>query len=177
MKTYIVLIILALGMLSPVKAGQDKEKVKWYGFEEAVELSLKNPRIILVDIYTDWCGFCKRMDAETFGNPKVASYVNENFYPVKLNAEIRDTINFQGHKFINEGEGRRSAHQLPIALLQGQMSYPSIVYINEDLELLTAVPGFRTPVQIEPILRFFAEDHYKTRSWENFQQDFSGTFD
>jgi thioredoxin-related protein len=152
------------------------DRVNWFTFEEAVKMAEISPRMIIIDVYTDWCGFCKKMDAETFNNPVVARYLNENFYPVKFNSEMQDTINFQGHQFINEGTGRRSAHQLSIALLQGQMSYPSIVYLNEKFELLTSVPGFMTPDKIEPILRFFAEDHYKTTSWEEFQNGFIGTF-
>ena len=174
MKIYII-IIMALGMLSSLNAGQN-ERIKWYTFEEAVERAADNPRKILIDIYTDWCGFCKRMDAETFNNPGVARYINRNYYPVKFNSETRDTIYFQGHMFINEGEGRRSAHQLSIALLQGQMSYPSVVYLNEELELLTSVPGFMTPERIEPILRYFAEDHYLTLSWDEYLAGFSGSF-
>ncbi len=169
-------LLLGLTVMFSLNANQEDEKVNWYSFEEAVELSMENPRKILVDIYTDWCGYCKRMDSETFGNPSVASFVNKNFYAVKLNSETTDTIRFKGYEFVNEGEGRRSAHQLSIALLQGQMSYPSIVYLNEDLELLTAVPGFMTPGSIEPVLRFFGEDHYKTVTWEDFQQSFSGSF-
>jgi thioredoxin-related protein len=171
-----LIIMSGLALMMSLNAAQPAGKIKWYSFEEAVVLSRDNPRKILVDIYTDWCGFCKRMEAETFSDPKVAAYINAHFYPVKFNSETKDTIRFQGHEFVNEGEGRRSAHQLSIALLQGQMSYPSIVYINEDLELLTAVPGFRTPAQLEPILRFFGEDHYITTSWEKFSEDFSGTF-
>ncbi len=169
-------ILLGFAFMFSLNAGQAAEKINWYSFEEAVELSRNNPRKILVDIYTDWCGFCKRMDSETFSNPKVARYINNHFYPVKLNAETTDTIRFQGHEFVNEGEGRRSPHQLAVAMLQGQMSYPSIVYINEELELLTAVPGFKTPEQIEPLLKFIGEDNYITTSWENFQESFTSTF-
>ncbi len=169
-------IILGLTLFFTLNTRAQDEKIKWYSFEEAVELSRENPRKILIDIYTDWCGFCKKMEAETFGNLQVARYVNQHFYPVKFNSETRDTITFQGHEFINEGEGRRSPHQLSIALLQGQMSYPSVVYINEDFELLTAVPGFRTPEQMEPILRYFGEDHYRTTSWEKFSENFTGNF-
>ncbi len=173
---FISVVTVILASVFALGANEQSEKIKWHSFEEAVELSRENPRKILIDIYTDWCGFCKRMDAETFSDPQVARFINKHFYPVKLNSETRDTIEFQGHVFINEGEGRRSPHQLSVALLQGQMSYPSIVYINEDLELLTAVPGFRTPEQIEPLLRFIGEDHYLQQSWENYQQNFAGSF-
>ncbi len=175
MKKYFA-VIFTFGLFSLIGATQGNEKINWYSFEEAIELASENPKKILIDIYTDWCGYCKRMDAETFGDPNVAKYVNQNFYPVKFNSETRDTINFQGYTFVNEGEGRRSAHQLSIALLEGRMSYPSIVYINEDLEILTYIPGFMTPDRIEPILRFFAENHYKTQSWEEYKEIFSGTF-
>ncbi len=169
-------IIVALGFMTSLNANQNNEKINWYTFEDAVELAAENPKKILIDVYTDWCGFCKRMEAETFNNASVARYINKNFYPVKLNSETTDTITFQGHKFVNEGNGRRSAHQLSIALLQGQMSYPSVVYLNEKLELITTVPGFLNPEAIEPILRYFAEDYYMTQSWEDFQSNFSGTF-
>jgi thioredoxin-related protein len=175
MKTYMALIMV-FGFLNLSVTGQGKEKIRWYNFEEAVELSSRNPKKILVDIYTDWCGFCKQMDAITFSNEQVAKYINEHYYAVKFNSETTDTIFFQGHQFINEGNGRRSAHQLSIALLQGKMSYPSVVYIDKDLALLTAVPGFRKPDQIEPILRFFAEGHYKDKSWEDYMESFVGTF-
>jgi thioredoxin-related protein len=171
-----LLIVLTLGLLTTINTIDGKDRIKWYSFEQAVELSVKKPKKILVDIYTDWCGYCKQMDAVTFGNAQVARYINEHFYPVKLNSETRDTINFQGHKFVNEGGATRSAHQLSIALLQGQMSYPSVVYIDEDFRLLTAVPGFRKPDQIEPILRFFAEEHYKAKSWDDYMEGFIATF-
>jgi thioredoxin-related protein len=173
---YTAILTILFSTVFALGATEPAEKIRWYSFEEAVELSRKNPRKILVDIYTDWCGFCKRMDAETFSNPHVARFINKHFYPVKFNSETKDTIEFQGHVFVNEGQGRRSPHQLSVALLQGQMSYPSIVYINEQLELLTAVPGFRTPEQIEPVLRFIGEDHYLRQSWDNYQEEFVGSF-
>lgn len=175
MNKYLILILLP-GFLTSLNANQNNEGVNWYTFEEAVELTAENPRKILIDVYTDWCGFCKRMEEETFNHSSVARYINNNFYPVKFNSETKDTIYFQDHEFVNEGEGRRSAHQLSIALLQGQMSYPTVVYLNEDLEILTTVPGFLTPDKIEPILRFFAEDIYMKQSWEDFTSNFNGTF-
>jgi len=149
-----------------------KKEVKWYTFEEAVELNQKEPRKIFIDVYTDWCGWCKKMDANTFTHPTIAKILNEHYYAVKFDAESRDTIVFAGQQFINEGSSNRSPHQLAVALLQGKMSYPSVAYMNENNQLLTAVPGYYTPERLESILRFFAEDAFKSKSFEEFQKNF-----
>ncbi len=168
-----IIFSLSIIIILPFFAfSQNSGKVNWYTFEEVVELSKKNPKKIFIDVYTDWCGWCKKMDAETFSHPYIADYLNENFYPVKLNSESTDPIYFMGYTFINEGAGRRSAHQLAIALLQGQMSYPSIVYLSEDFKLITVVPGFMNAEVIEPVLKFISGNHYKRVSYEEFQKTF-----
>ncbi|MDY6800759.1 MAG: DUF255 domain-containing protein [Bacteroidota bacterium] len=156
-------------------AGQNfaqKKEVKWHTFEEAVELNQKEQRKIFIDIYTDWCGWCKKMDANTFSHPTITKILNEEYYAVKFNAESRDTIVFAGQHLINKGNSARSPHQLAVALLQSKMSYPSTVYMNENIQLLTSVPGYYTPEKLEPILRFFADDAHKTKSFEEFKKNF-----
>ena len=56
-----------------------------------------------MDVYTDWCGWCKRMDATTFENPAIAKYMSENFYCVKFNAESQKEVTFKGQKYGTEG--------------------------------------------------------------------------
>lgn len=146
-----------------LQAGQDEEaaKINWVTIEEAQQLAAQNPKKIFVDIYTDWCGWCKRMDANTFSHPQIAEYINENFYAVKLNAEQDEPIVFRGQEYVNENPGgRRSSHNFARALLQGRMSYPSVAFFDEELNLITAIPGYREPQQFEPVLVFFSDDHY-----------------
>ena len=174
-RTLIVALLLLIPMVagSQPAASQSVGVVKWYTFEEAVKLAGKNPRKLFIDVYTDWCGWCKKMDQNTFTHPVIAEYLNKNFYPVKFNAESTSPIEFAGKTFINEGNaGARSTHQLAIALLQGRLSYPSTVYMNEQLQLLTPVAGYMEPKAMEPILSFFATDKYKTVSWEDFRKTF-----
>jgi len=156
-------VLLSFGQVSTVK---------WYTFEEAVELNKTQQRKIFIDVYTDWCGWCKKMDATTFSHPAIAKILNEQYYAVKFDAETIDTIKFAGQVFINESNRSRSPHQLAVALLQGKMSYPSVAYLNENNQLLTAVPGYYTPERLEPILRFFAEDAFKTQSFDEYQKNF-----
>lgn len=168
MKRYLLLFVF---ITSLVNLGISQEsKVKWYSFEEAVKLNEKEPRKIFIDVYTDWCGWCKKMDASTFSNPDIAKILNEKYYAVKFDAERSDTINFAGKEFINDGSGRRSPHQLAVALLQGKMSYPSVAYMNEKNQLLTAVPGYYSAEQLKPVLMYFADDVFKSQSFQEYQK-------
>ena len=124
--------------------------VKWYSLEEAVALQKKKPKKIFIDMYTDWCGWCKRMDATTFTDPAVSAYLNENFYCVKFDAEQKNPVTFQGKTFNFITSGSRGYHELAAALLDGQLGYPSFVYLNEKLERITISPGYKQPAQIMP---------------------------
>jgi thioredoxin-related protein len=128
----------------------------------------------MIDVFTDWCGWCKRMDASTFSNPVIAAYLNENFYPVKFNAERTDSVFFGGQWFVNKGGSARSTHQLAEALLKGQLSYPTIVYLNEKLELLGPIAGYKTPEALEAWLVFVAQEKYKTTKFDDFVTTFKG---
>jgi len=148
--------------------------VKWYTIEEAYALNKTKPKKIMIDVFTDWCGWCKKMDRDVFSHPVIARYLNEYYYPVKFNAESSAPIEFNGQKFINENTGVRSTHQFANALLKGQLSYPSIAYFTEKLEYMGAMPGYKTPDQLEVILNFIAQDKFKTTTLEEFQKTFKG---
>jgi len=150
-----------------------QEKIKWISFEEAVELSEKKPKHIFIDVYTDWCGWCKKMDASTFVDPVIVDLMNDHFYAVKFDAEQKDTINFLDTDFVNPNpEGRRSSHQLAQALLKGKMSYPSFVFLNAKKEWLTVLNGFTKSPDMEKVLTYFGENVYEKQSWEDFTASF-----
>lgn len=138
--------------------------IQWLTWQEAYELSKVKPKKLFINIYTDWCGFCKRMDATTFQDPEVILYVNEHFYPVKLNAEMKEEIEFRGHVFAWVDGGRRGVHTLAYSLLEGKMGYPSFVTMNEDYDRIAIMPGYKVPQQLLKELRFAAEEQYKYKS-------------
>ncbi len=147
--------------------------VKWYSLEEATALAKSNPRPIFVDAYTDWCGWCKKLDKETFSNPVIAEILNTMYYAVKFDAEGKEPVTFQGRKFVNDGSLGRT-HQLAYALLQGNLGYPTVVFLTANSELITPVSGFKTPAQIEPMLHYFAGNSWQKQGYDEFLRNFKG---
>jgi thioredoxin-related protein len=141
---------------------------KWLTFDEAVVASVQVKKKIFIDVYTDWCGWCKRMDATTFSDPAVATMLESRFYPVKFNAEQREPITFNNHTFKFIPRGAKGYHELASTLLSGKLSYPSVVFLNEKFEIIQVLPGYRKADEFLKIITFIGEDHYLTTSWEDF---------
>lgn len=154
----------------PANAG---EKIEWLSWEQMVLKQQAEPRKVLVDIYTNWCGWCKKMDKEVFATELITGIVNEHYYAVKLNAEQKEDITFGDYTFTYKADaGRRGAHELAIQLLEGKMSYPTVVYLNEKLEILSRVPGYQNVGSQEVILSYFAEEAYTHTEWATYQASF-----
>ncbi len=147
-------------------------EVEWISFEEAVARSKKEPKKLLIDIYTDWCGWCKKMDRDAYANEKLAAYINENYYAVKFNAEQREDVEFDGHTFKFVANGNRGVHQLAAALTNNKLSYPTTVFMTEELEIIQPVAGYLDAKSIEPILVYFAEDKFKEVEWPKYQKGY-----
>lgn len=151
-----------------------EHKIEWLSFEEAVKRNETEPKKFIVDVYTSWCGWCKRMDANTFTNPVIVKYIRENYWAVKLNAERKDTVVLGNQIFVNENiDAKRGPHQLAIALLNGKMTYPSIVYLDEQVELMhPAIAGYQDPKSLEQIITYFGEGAYQSVPWDKYQKEF-----
>jgi thioredoxin-related protein len=144
------------------------DKIEWLTIEEVAEKMKTAPRKVVIDVYTDWCGWCKKMDQSTFNNPEVIAYVNKNYYAVKLNAEGKEPISVMNKTYNYNPEYK--VHELAAAFLQGQMSYPSTVYLDEQLRMLTPVPGYLDAPTFSKILKYFGEDNHKTMSYQEFEK-------
>lgn len=172
---YIFPIILILLISFGAIAQNDKAQVNWLTFEEAVEANKKEPKKIFIDVYTDWCGWCKVMDKNTFNHPEIAAYLNENFYPVKLNAEQKEDIIFNGHTFKFVPTGGKGYHELAASLLNGKLSYPTVVFLDEEFSIIQPLPGYHKPEQFDPILKFIGGGSYKNVAWEDFQKNYKSS--
>ena len=159
---------LWLMLLFPVLTANSQE-IKWMTWEEASKALEKEPRKIFVDVYTDWCGWCKKMDATTFKDSTIIEELNSDFYPVKLNSEQKESIFWKGEEFKWTPSGRDGVHKLAHDLLDGQMSYPTYVILDEDYARILIAPGYTDVTMLMKELRFAAEEHYRNISWQEFK--------
>lgn len=164
------MLIVLLFSTSMLKA-QENKGIHWISFEEAIALNEESPKLVFIDVYTDWCGWCKKMDASTFSNPEIVKYMNEKYYCVKLDAESKEPMQFMGQEFINPNpDGRKSTHQLAALLLNNKLSYPSYVFMNEDNKVLTVVKGYKDVNGFDPILHWFGEQVYLNTPFQEYIQ-------
>lgn len=168
MKTAFVICLVVLIAL-PVKS---QTPVKWYSVEEAFELTKKQPRKIMIDVYTDWCSWCKVMDSMTFSNHIIANYINQNFYAVKFNAEQKSEVVLNGKSYKFIASGRRGYNELAAQLLNGKLGYPSVVFLDEQTNMILPIQGYYEAKPFDQVIKFIGNDAYKTKKWE----DFSATY-
>lgn len=180
MKRTGLLVLLAVVFASGKLVAQSKEHmtgpVKWMSFEEAVEKAKTQKRKIFIDVYTDWCGWCKVMDKSTFPDPEIAKLLNENFYPVKLDAEQTADINFDGHTFKYVPMGNKGVHQLASSLLNNQMSYPNFVFLDENFKMIGNIPGYRKPDEFHLYLSFIGLDYYQKTNINDYQKEYKSPY-
>lgn len=172
MKYYLIafLFVFITGFQSKAQ-----DKINWMTWEEAIAANEKEPRKIFVDVYTNWCGWCKKMDASTFVHPVIVNYMNEHYYAVKFNAETSEEITMGGTTYKSSDPNRaRAPHELAIQLLNGKLSYPTVVMLNEQFNSLGPIPGYQSAKSLEPMLKFIAEDLYKSQKWAEYMQTFKG---
>ena len=153
--------LLVLLLLSSV--GTYAQQIQWMSLSEALEAQKKEPKKIIMDVYTKWCGPCKLLDKKTFANPDLARYVSEHFYAVKFNAEGDEPIRFYDQNYVNPNyderkKGRNATHQFTQFL--GVRGYPTMVFFSENGDPIMPVVGYYTAQQLEPYLKMIKQGDY-----------------
>lgn len=189
----IILLLLATMVMSPALFAGDKNKKKkkqdsdkaevliddstaihWMTIDDVQVAMKKQPKKVYMDVYTDWCGWCKVMDRKTFTNPDVIKYMNRNFYAVKFNAERTDSVRFMGKWYGFAPQSR--ANQLAVDLMGGRMSYPTSVILEENFQNPAPIPGYLNVTMMEKILKYLAENIYKTKQFPEYEKEFVATW-
>ena len=165
------LVILLISAVSFSFKPAKKEKINWLNLAELTTAYNKKPKPIIIDVYTSWCGWCKVMDKETYANNKVATYINENYYAVKFNAESKDSVELNGKKYGYNPAYK--ANDLAVFLLFGRMGYPTTVLLSAIDAQPAPLSGYLKPSELEPPLKFFGDGVYKNKNFPDFMKEFT----
>ncbi len=164
MKYIIILhmvVAIAAGGVLQAQAKDSSTAIRWNSFDAGLEKAKTSHKKVLVDVYTEWCGWCARMDTEVYVDPGIKDYLAKNFVIIKMNAEGHEKIHFRGQEY--------SPAQLAAAL--GVSGYPSTLFLRDDSEPITLLPGFAQPPMFLLILSFIAEDQYQKKQFSEYLKE------
>ena len=156
----IAVALIGLGVLGYTQLGTSAKggSVTWVGFNEGMTKAKAENKKVVLDVYTDWCSWCKKMDAEVYTDPAVAKLLQEKFVAIKLNAEASSSISYDNTSYTNA--------EFSQAL--GVSGYPATVFFGTDTKPITLVPGYVDAERFASILRYIGDDHYKTVSFDDY---------
>jgi thioredoxin-related protein len=155
------MILLSTFMLTNGGAQTNRSQngeLKWTNFTRGVKEAAATNKKVLIDVYTDWCGWCKKMDSDTYSDKGVQSYLNQNYVLVKLNAESSD----------KEMIDTTVATDAQIASAFGVSGYPTTVFLSSDGKPITAAPGYMKPDEFLQVLHYIGDDYYKKMEFPEY---------
>lgn len=144
--------------------------IRWRTLDEYKELNKKQARKLLLTFYNYNRISGTVMRTRVYNHPEVAEYLNRKYYPVSIDVFTQDTISLRGVDYVNENKDYKF-HQLPIAALQGKMTFPAFVILDEEGNVLDRIQKFLSPEELLLILKFYGDDIYKKKSWEEYLQN------
>jgi thioredoxin-related protein len=157
------------------------QNVKWLTWDEAVAATQKlksqgkKGKIIFVDIYTDWCSWCKKMEQNTFEQPEIAQLLNTYFLPVKLNAEQKADITFNGTVFkyvvLQSSNGKYGIHRLAYSLMDFRVQYPTVVFLDSEFHTIQIIPGFIDSLLFQIVLNYMTSDQFGLVPFETWREE------
>lgn len=151
---------------------EERVTINWMTLEQAMEKSKTEKRKIFVDVYTTWCGWCKHMDSTTFVSGSVAKYLNDHYYPVKFNAEQQSDIVFKDKTYHFKKSGNRGHHELAAEWLNNRLTFPTVVFLDENMTLIQPLAGYQDATKMEAIINYFGTDSHKRVPWESYEKKF-----
>lgn len=157
--------------VSAINTGDETNGINWITLDEAVSKSKKKEKLVMIDFYTDWCGWCKKLDAGPYMDPEVVKYVNENFYAIKINAEQKEDIVFNGKTYVTKSNGSRGTNDFAIAYASrsGRLGYPTISFITTSGDKIGVEPGYKDAPNMLLMLKYYAEGFYKTMDFASYK--------
>lgn len=154
----IAAILIVVASCAVAEETPKSEGITWYKYDEGLKLALAAKKPVIVDFYTNWCGWCKKMDKETFADKKIVDYMNKSFIAIKVNAESKETINLP--------EGPTDGVKL--ARSYGVSSYPIYMFLDKDGKKISGLPGYQKVDFFYIVLKFISDGEYKTQNFQDY---------
>jgi len=162
---FVVLAAAALTVApGPLAGAGPAPGIAWRDWDRGLEEAKASGRPVLVDVYTDWCGWCRRMKADVYTRPEVRRYLDDHFVVVSLNAERADAAHYEGRAFTSRS----------LAARFGVSGYPTTLFLRSDGGHLVNVPGYVESARFLQILRYIGDGHLdRGVSFKDFSQQSS----
>lgn len=167
------LLCALIGITGSLTAQINDSGVRWVSLEEALAYQKENPKKILIEIYTDWCRVCHKLDQLSLSQQHIAEYINENYYPVKFDAESKKPVYFMGQKYEYKRVVNSGYHTFAYKITHGRLNYPTLVFMDTDCSIIQSINGFQTPSRLIRILTYFADDYNKRIPWNDFNSRYN----
>ncbi|KAB2926289.1 MAG: DUF255 domain-containing protein [Bacteroidetes bacterium] len=157
----IVLFVLALMLVQPAaaqgKTGSGKG-IEWKSFNAGMKEAKQSGKKVLIDVYTDWCGWCKKMDAGTYSDKAVQEYLRKNYVLIKLNPEKDPPVSYDGQQV--------SAAEFSQGM--GVNGYPATLFLKSSGEPITLLPGYSEAPMFLHVITFIGENHYEKKKFDQY---------
>jgi thioredoxin-related protein len=154
----VFLLLMAAVAFMEQSYGGEKNQLRWMSFNDGIAEAKETGKKVMIDVYTDWCGWCKKMDKETYANTGVVEYLNRYFVVIKLNAESSIRLTYKGGVYTEQ----------ELAGAFGITGYPSIIFLEGNGDPITTYPGYADAAKFKTVASFIAEDHYLTKKFEDY---------
>ena len=164
MKYIAIAFAVAAALTNGILIAQSKNPspvIQWNSFDAGMEKAKAGHKKVLVDVYTEWCGWCAKMDTEVYSDPGVKEYLSKNFVIIKMNAEGDGKVHYKGQEY--------SPGQLAAAF--GVNGYPATLFMREDSEPITLLPGYAEASMFRLIPSFIAEDQYEKKQFSEYLKE------
>lgn len=144
--------------------------IDWQQWED--QLAENDQSKTLVYVYTSWCTLCKKLEQEAFADSTTRTLLLDNFALVGLDAESKEELQFQEEDYSYVRKNNMGYHELAAHLLDGRLAFPSLVFLDEESNVIQVIHGYQGLEHFNLLVRYYGEDHYKNMPWRSFQRQY-----